>query len=90
MSLVVQWVKNPTQHPWDAGSIPALTQWVKDLTWPQAVVQITGAAQIRCFCGCDTGLQLQLQFNPSPGIPYAAGVAIEIILKKKIKKENRD
>ena len=33
----------------DAGSIPDLTWWVKDLVW------------IQCCCGCDTGLHLHLQ-----------------------------
>ena len=33
--IVAQWVKNPTAS--SAGSIPGLTQWVKDLALPQAV-----------------------------------------------------
>ena len=31
---VVQWVKNPTSIREDVGSIPGLSQWVKDLMLP--------------------------------------------------------
>ena len=31
VSIVVQWVKNPTSIQEDAGLIPGLAQWVKDL-----------------------------------------------------------
>ena len=35
--LVAQQVKNPAHLHEDAGSIPGLTQWVKDPTWLQVV-----------------------------------------------------
>ena len=48
----------------DTGSISVLTQWVKDLALPCAVVYVTDMAQIWCHCGCWIGQQLQLQFDP--------------------------
>ena len=58
VSVVVQQVKNLTSVHGDAGSIPGLTQWVKDLVLLQAVVQVADAAWILHCCGCGIGQQL--------------------------------
>ena len=51
----------------DAGWIPGLTQWVRDLALLWAVVYITDVAQIPCSCGCSVGQQQEPQFSPWPG-----------------------
>ena len=58
-----------TQHSVcvDVGSIPGLTQWVKDPILPQVSVYVTEMARIWHGCGCGIDQQLQLQFDPYPG-----------------------
>ena len=47
--------ENPTHIHKDMGLIPGLTQWVKDRVLPFAMVSVTDAAQISCWCGCGVG-----------------------------------
>ena len=48
----------------DAGLIPSLAQWVKDLALPGAMVQVADMVWILCCCGCRVRWWLQLQFDP--------------------------
>ena len=80
---MVQWLTNPTRNHEVVGSIPGLTQWVKDLA--QAV------AHTGCRCGSDLVL-LWLWHRPAAVAlvrplawepPYAGFVALEKTEKKK-------
>ena len=51
----------------DAGSIPGLSQLVKDLALLRAAVQVADAAGIWWCCDCGLGRRLQLRCNLQPG-----------------------
>ena len=58
--VVAQGVKNETRIHGDVGSIPGLTQWVKDLVLPQSVALVAHVTRVLSGCGCGIGRQLQL------------------------------
>ena len=64
---------NPTGILENAGSIPGLSVWVKDLALLRSAVQVEDAAWILHCCGCCVGQQLQLLFDPSPRISICGG-----------------
>ena len=77
--VVAQPVKNLTSIHGDAGLVPGLTQWVKDLVLPQA------AAWIWCCSGCGTD---SCSSNSTPSLGTAIRHRCDPKKKKKEKERN--
>ena len=58
-----------TQHSVfeDAGWIPGLSLWIKNLALPQTAAWVIDVAWIWCGCGCGCDWQLKVSLTPSLG-----------------------
>ena len=51
----------------DVGSIPHLSQWVKDPALPQAAAQVMDVVQMQCCHHCGVGLNCNSYSTPGQG-----------------------
>ena len=65
--IVAQNVKDQRCLHENVGSIPRLSQWLKDPAFPQDAVKVIDVDNVTdvawILCCCSIGLQLQLQFD---------------------------
>ena len=69
----------------DAGWIPGLTQWVKDLALPQAAAWVADAAWVQSCHGCAVAAAAPIR-PLAQELPYAAGTATKSKRTKERKK----
>ena len=60
---IAHWVKKPNIHE-DVGSIPGLTQWVKDLAFLQVTAKLQMWLRSGFCCGCGTGWSSSSSLTP--------------------------
>ena len=81
--IVSQWIANLTSIHEVVGSVPGLTQWLKDPALLWAVVKVTDAAWILNCCGCGAGGSSHWTPSPEASICHKCG-------PKKAKQNNND